>query len=347
MVLAPFALVFAIVPAQLWARVASFTFGLVFFGQPLLIRGFNLLDEKVPDWQDRLDPRNSILSKVSTNAQVVLHVVRVAERAYTSSPLLLSAPTAKYMEQAVQPNGFDADEMGADGYSAETSDQHSVGAGALANKHAGEEDDEDVNSPSTKEKLEHKSKGKIVGAFKKVAKKAAVFRCDVHVEGETTKQKVRHKIDRFFYQSRAKEEETPYCSSVSAVPSSSILMSLPYLVTAFPAKVAFVPLKANWAHPTFEKPIEDLVKLKKRGVWMGRTLLGYAASINFEGMGLDLRFKALEQRYAEKAHGGLGEGDKPHQEVTEGETYGFSHVGRRDELFRRLLGISNARWEVL
>ncbi|GAA5988760.1 hypothetical protein JCM11641_006530 [Rhodosporidiobolus odoratus] len=346
MVLAPVALVFAIVPAQLWARVASFTFGLVFFGQPLLIRGFNLLNEKVPDWQERLDLRNSILSKVPTNAQVVLHVIRVAERAYTPFPLPPSAPTAKHMKQAVQSNGFDADEMGGDGYSAETSDQHSVEAGALANRHTREEDDEEDNSPSTKEKLGHKSKSKIVGAFKKVAKKAAVFRGDVHVEGETTKQKVGNKIDRFFYQSRAKDEETPY-SFPAKFDGTSGHIVVKHSPSSPVATVAFVPLKANWSHPTFEKPIEDLVELKKRGVWIGRTLLGYAASINLEGMGLDLRFKALEQRYAEKAHGGLGEGDKPHQEVTEGEMYGFSHVGRRDELFRRLLGISNARWEVL
>lgn len=111
--------------------------------------------------------------------------------------------------------------------------------------------------------------------------------------------------------------------------------------------LSFTPLKASLQHPEFEYEIEDLVELKKRGVWIGRSVLGWAASINLEGMGLDLRFKPLEQRMAEKAHGGLGEGDKPHEEHVEGETLGFSHVGRRDELFRRLMGISNARWEVL
>jgi hypothetical protein len=87
--------------------------------------------------------------------------------------------------------------------------------------------------------------------------------------------------------------------------------------------------------------------MKKEGVFIGRTILGWAASINLEGMGLEIRFKPLEQRYAEVAHGGLGQGDKPHEEVVEGEVFSFSHVARRDELFRRLLGISNARWESL
>jgi hypothetical protein len=33
-----------------------------------------------------------------------------------------------------------------------------------------------------------------------------------------------------------------------------------------------------------EYPIEDLVEMKKHGVWIGRTVLGWAASINLEGI---------------------------------------------------------------
>jgi len=100
-------------------------------------------------------------------------------------------------------------------------------------------------------------------------------------------------------------------------------------------------------HPTFERPIEDIVEIKKRGVWIGRTVLGWAASVNLEGMGLDLRFKTLTERMDEKASGGLGEGDKPHEELHHGETIDFTHVARRDELVRRLMGISDAKWETL
>ncbi|GAA6041850.1 hypothetical protein JCM8097_004506 [Rhodosporidiobolus ruineniae] len=346
-ILAPVALVFAVTPAWLWARIAAFGFGFGFFGQPLIWRGLDLLNEKVPDWQDKLDLRNSILSKVPTNAQVVLHVVRVAERAYTPFPLPPAPPTAEHMKQAVQAGGFDEDEMSAEGYSASSSDKHSVEAGALANKSATEgEETDDESGPSMTEKAAGKTKSKIVRAFKKVAKKAAVFHGDVHVEGESAKQKVGNKIDRLLYQSRAKDEETPHSFPAKWNGTSGHLV-----VKHSPANpvstLAFVPIKANWSHPTWEQPIEDIVEMKKRGVWIGRTVLGWAASINLEGMGLDIRFKPLEQRWAEKAHGGLGEGDRPHEEVVEGETYVFSHVGRRDELFRRLLGISNARWEVL
>ncbi|BGP23695.1 hypothetical protein Rt10032_c05g2579 [Rhodotorula toruloides] len=345
-VLAPLALVFAVVPAKVWTMAASFGFGIAFFGQPLLIRGFGLLQEKVPDWQDKIDLRNTLFSGVPTNAQLVLHVIRVAERAYTPFPLPPPAPTAKHMKEAVQSGGFDADEMGADGYSAEDSEQHSVEAGALANKEA-DGGESDKSGASTVDKVANQSKHKIVGAFKKVAKKAAVFRGDVHVEGESSaKQKVGNTIDRLLYQSRAKDDMTPtsFPAKFNGTSGHIIVKHSPAQATS---TVSFIPLKASFSHPTFERPIEDIVEMKKHGVWIGRTALGWAASINLQGMGLDIRFKTLEERYAEKAHGGLGEGDKPHQEATHGETMTFSHVARRDELFRRLLAISNARWEVL
>ncbi|GAA6001212.1 uncharacterized protein JCM10292_006959 [Rhodotorula paludigena] len=344
-VLVPIALVFAIVPAKVWTLVASFAFGIAFFGQPLLWRGFALLREKVPDWQDRIDLRNTLFSKVPTNAQVVLHIVRVAERHHTPFPLPPAPPTAQHMREAVQSGGFDADEMGADGYSADSGDKHSVEAGALANSSTTSGDDES-SSLGVKDKAAAHGKSKIVGAFKKVAKKAAVFRGDVHVEGSTTKQKVGNKIDRLLYHSRAKDDMTPHSFPAKFNGASGHLI-VKHSPSVAESTIAFVPLKAGFSHPTFERPIADLVELKKRGVWIGRSVLGWAASINLEGMGLDLRFKDQTLRFAEKAHGGLGEGDKPHEEAVEGDTMGFSHVGRRDELFRRLLGISDARWEVL
>ncbi|GAA6005101.1 hypothetical protein JCM10207_008509 [Rhodosporidiobolus poonsookiae] len=344
-VLAPIFVVFAIVPAWMWARIAAFGFGFGFFGQPLIWRGYALLNEKVPDWRDKIDLRNSTFSRVPTNAQLVLHVVRVAERAYTPFPLPPPPPTAKHMKAAVQAGGFDSDEMGADGYASANSQQHSVEAGALANKTDGEESD-DESQPGAKDKVAAKSKSKLVGAFKKVAKKAAVFRGDVHIEGETTKQKVGNKLDRIFYQSRAKDEETPYSFPAKYNGTSGHII-VHHSPSEPAATVSFIPLKASLSHPTWTKPIEDIVEMKKKGVWIGRKALGYLSSVQLEGMGLDIRFKPLEQRFAEKAHGGLGEGDKPHDEVVDGETHTFSHVGRRDELFRRLLGISNARWEVL
>lgn len=337
-VFVPIAIVFAVVPVKWWARIASFAFGFAFFGQPIIIRGVKLFVEKVPDWQEKLDLRNSIFSGVPTNAQLVLHIVRVAERAYTPFPLPPPPPTASHMKAAVAANGIEDDT------DSEEETGHSIEAGSLAGKKEGDEDDESTHS--TKDKVIHTGKKKFASAFRKVAKKAATFRADVQVEGDTARQKVGNKIDRVFYQSRAKDDHTPH-SFPAKWNGTSGHIHVKHSPALARSVISFAPLKAGMAHPTFEQPIEDIVEIKKRGVWIGRTVLGWAASVNLEGMGLDLRFKTLTDRMDEKANGGLGEGDKPHEELHHGETIEFTHVARRDELVRRLMGISDAKWETL
>ncbi|GAA5927527.1 uncharacterized protein JCM15063_005925 [Sporobolomyces koalae] len=339
-VFVPVAVIFSIVPVQWWARIASFSFGFAFFGQPLIRRGAKIFVEKVPDWKEKIDLRNSIFSGVPTHAQLVLHIVRVAERAYTPFPLPPAAPTASHMKAAVAANGIEDDSSGSD-----NDGTHSVEAGALAGKpHEGE--DEEGDSQSVKDKVVHTGKKKFVSAFRKVAKKAATFRADVHIEGDTARQKVGNKIDRVFYQSRAKDDHTPHSfpAKWNGTSGHIIVKHSPALPQAL---VSFAPLKASMQHPTFERPIEDIVEIKKRGVWIGRTVLGWAASVNLEGMGLDLRFKTSVERMEEHEKGGLGQGDRPHEELHEGETIVFTHVARRDELVRRLMGISDAKWETL
>lgn len=57
-----------------------------------------------------------------------------------------------------------------------------------------------------------------------------------------------------------------------------------------------------------------------------------------------MRFKD----HIERATDGLGKGDDPHAETHEGELWSFSHVGRRDELFARLVSIfPGHQWEML
>ena len=53
--------------------------------------------------------------------------------------------------------------------------------------------------------------------------------------------------------------------------------------------LSFHPLSTP-EKPTFEALLADLVEIKKHGVWIGRAVLGWAAT-DLEGMGLDLTFK--------------------------------------------------------
>lgn len=66
---------------------------------------------------------------------------------------------------------------------------------------------------------------------------------------------------------------------------------------------------------------------------MSRLALGWASGADVEGLGLTLRFKTVEQQIA---------GDR-----VEGTTMHFTRVGRREQLFVRLVSMGRQRWEVL
>jgi hypothetical protein len=72
---------------------------------------------------------------------------------------------------------------------------------------------------------------------------------------------------------------------------------------------------------------------------MPRIALGWASGAEVEGLGLTIRFKTVEQQMAE-ARGGVVVRD-------DGQTMHFKRVGRREELFVRLVSMGRQRWEVL
>ncbi|KAI5475212.1 hypothetical protein MNV49_001723 [Pseudohyphozyma bogoriensis] len=314
-VLVPILLATAIVPAHWWAQGASFAFGFAFFGQPLIIRGTRKFMELVPNWQDLMNPRNSLLSRVPTNAQVAVYVLRSSEAAYEPLPPPPHAPTAKDLKEEMSKEGIpDGDEAIKDAEAAEE-----------------EENPDNTADQSVSGKVQKKGAKKLLGGLRLAAKKAATFRGDVTVEN--TRAKVGNKIDRTFYQSRAKDDNT-----LSSFPAKHNGTSGHLIINHRPGAVStlsFVPLR----HPnreTFNAPIASLVELRKEGVFI-------APNVNLEGMGLSMRFKDHVERMMDT----IGEGEDPHTEDHEGDMWSFSHVARRDQLFNRLIAIGGQKWETL
>ena len=66
---------------------------------------------------------------------------------------------------------------------------------------------------------------------------------------------------------------------------------------------------------------------------LSRLALGWASGAEVEGLGLTIRFKTVEQQHA--------------GEREEGTTMHFTQVGRREQLFVRLVSMGRQRWEVL
>ena len=115
-------------------------------------------------------------------------------------------------------------------------------------------------------------------------------------------------------------------------------------------QVTFVPLSGSNENLVFA--IDDIVELKKvclstipsytsygwanleqAYVSMSRLALGWASGADVEGLGLTIRFKTMEQQIM---------ADKE-----EGTTMEFTRVGRREQLFVRLISMGRQRWEVL
>jgi hypothetical protein len=114
-------------------------------------------------------------------------------------------------------------------------------------------------------------------------------------------------------------------------------------------QISFVPLTGKT--PKFVYPIDDIVEIKKvrrsalvikadhfqAHVSMPRMALGWASGADVEGLGLTLRFKDSVQQLIEANDG----------EKVDGESLNFTRVGRREQLFVRLVSMGRQRWETL
>lgn len=67
------------VSSYMFVKATSFGIGFGFFGDPIISRGLEWLNQNYPNWQKLLELRNTVLKGVPTNAQLTLTLLRVAE----------------------------------------------------------------------------------------------------------------------------------------------------------------------------------------------------------------------------------------------------------------------------
>ncbi|KAJ6111449.1 hypothetical protein N7523_007510, partial [Penicillium sp. IBT 18751x] len=78
-------------------KAVGFAIGLGFFGDPIFVYTLDMLNQKVPKWQDHLDIQKTLLKGVPTNAQLTLTLLRIGE--INASPLP-PPPSAEDNERA-------------------------------------------------------------------------------------------------------------------------------------------------------------------------------------------------------------------------------------------------------
>ncbi|KAJ9095999.1 hypothetical protein QFC21_005362 [Naganishia friedmannii] len=309
-ILGPLFILTAIVPAWIWHRAMSFLLGAAFFGQPLIDRGLAWFVKAVPDWKEKLDLRNSLLSGVPTNDQLVLHLLRVGERMNHPIPRPPPPPLAGSPKEAIKDTGPDPDSELVDD------------AGNAI----------DVDDLSTKDKIAHKSKSKLVNSFKAVSKRVAAIGADVTVDG--VRKKVGTKVDRVIFGDVLADDAYP--CKLRSKPGHIIIRPM----SAYgPATLVFEPLVGP---PVFERAIDDIVEVKKGGVSMPRAVLGWASGADIESQTLIVRLKnEFEKQVSEIAE------DVKGMQVQDGDIYELNQVVRREQLFNRLISMGNQRWESL
>ncbi|KAH6363630.1 hypothetical protein HBI34_169780 [Parastagonospora nodorum] len=78
-VVAPLLLISLFITSSMFMKGLTFGVGFGFFGDPIITRGIDLLNRKVPNWQKLLELRNTLLKGVPTNAQLAITLLRVGE----------------------------------------------------------------------------------------------------------------------------------------------------------------------------------------------------------------------------------------------------------------------------
>jgi hypothetical protein len=78
-VLAPILLVSMFTSSYAFMKINGLVMGFGFFADPLIWRGLDLLNRKIPDWQKYLELRNTLLKGIPTNAQLTITLLRIGE----------------------------------------------------------------------------------------------------------------------------------------------------------------------------------------------------------------------------------------------------------------------------
>ncbi|EIW70937.1 hypothetical protein TREMEDRAFT_73606 [Tremella mesenterica DSM 1558] len=304
------------VPPWIFARSATFMFGVGMWGQPVLIWAAKKGMELIPDWDkfmEMMDIRNSILSGVPTDAQLTLHLLRVGEALGTPLPRPPPPPLKGSPKEAIKdtaPTDITAD------------DEAEVEAA-----------EEEGGAKEVAVKAKTKTKSHFLSLFRGAGRKAAGFRGDVAVNGK--RKTIGSTIDKLFFSGFAKDNEHMHSFPAKLDGTSGhIIIENKNDILQVP-QISFVPLSGKG--PSFVWSIDDIVEIKKAHVTMSRMALGWASGAEVEGLGLTIRFKSAPDQLAE--HAGMDQ--------VEGETKHFTRVGRREQLFVRLVSMGRQRWEVL
>jgi Protein of unknown function (DUF3292) len=295
----------------MFTKMNAFFIGFGFFGDPVIQRGIQLLNEKVPDWPKYLEIRNTLLKGVPTNSQLTITLLRVGEANKAPLPPPPSSDSAPADEAAE----LDTDDLAIDASHDEIQD-------------AIRPDEATNGTQAHHEEHEHKKRrGSKVINFLKGTTKAGV-------ETKVGTDSLRATVGS----GKAKEHLGALPRPADLLRSGPVDFKARYKgekgwvyinTSATIPCVGFSKHKSKGTgeetdkslNPVWSIPIEDITELKKIGGygWKAKIIVGWATSKNVVD-GLEIMDKS-------------------------GNTTRITAIVLREELFNRLVAMGSQKWE--
>ncbi|KAL9101654.1 MAG: hypothetical protein Q9163_003110 [Psora crenata] len=311
-VVAPLLAVSLLTSSAMFMKIVTGGVGFGFFGDPLIWRGLDYLNKKVPNWQKLLELRNSILKGVPTNAQLTITLLRIGE----ANRAPLPPPPTSEQPPSSKPASLNAEELPLDTSHEELEEAIQKGDDQRAAE----------NEAAQEEKQKHRHGGRILGFFKGttnagVETKFGVDKARAKVLGsahaknhlgvlpKNTETQTTGPVD---FKARYKGDKGwVYISTNTTIPSVSFSYSSTDATGQEPEKAG-----AKWS-----VPVHDIKELKKVGGlgWKSKIVVGWATGKTVAD-GLEI----VDRK---------------------GATYKLTAIRMREELFNRLISIGNQKWE--
>ncbi|OAL36366.1 hypothetical protein AYO20_04262 [Fonsecaea nubica] len=321
----PILLISLVTPAQWVMKGSTFFAGFGFFSDPLIRRGVQLLNEKIPDWPKYLEIRNTLLKGVPTNAQLTITLLRIGE----ANRAPLPPPPKSSQPPADKPADLD---------------KHAITEGGLDASHSEIEDVITVDQPSGTEGAEtpepKKKKGGIGAKILSVFKTSTAGAVETKLTTDTVratmgsghakeklgvlpsraemKRKPREGPVEFRARYHGRKGAVYIDSSVSPPSGRRPASPCVYFTTHLDddETVESMPRDPDWA-----VPITDIAEVKKVGGlgWKGKIVVGWATEREVKD-GIEIVAK-------------------------DGSVYRAMAIKERDELFNRLVSMGQQVWE--
>ncbi|KAL8359283.1 hypothetical protein RB601_007945 [Gaeumannomyces tritici] len=319
--------------------------GFTFFGDPIITRGLDWLNRKVPNWQQLIEVRNTALKGVPTNAQLTLTLLRIGEANRAPIP-----PPPRVSEAPPdEPAAVTDSQLRATGAEPPLNATDAELDAAMRHDPHTKHETGGADIDAARDPKHGKKSSRILGFFKGTSKGGV----KTAIGTDTVRAKVlgsRHAKERLGVVPPKRAEADVTSGPVEFKARHGGRKGHVYLGTAAtPAVVAFSTethnslatevtggggVKGNheeqqqqggddkgMVHAMWSVAVSDIVELKKFGGygWKAKLLVGWSLERKVED-GLEIK-------------------------TTDGKSYRITACPLRDELFNRLISMGGQKWE--